>query len=236
MLRQGVPVLPEQPLLGWRRPYCAWSAVLAAVFFGREIWTTVLTVHKSWFSWGSFCICTPAWRLTFVISAGVALMVGCPATVIWCFSRSRCHPKSLNYNAPDGAWGVGDYVLFLQTWAVTILVVVLLGIVIWLDLTVTGSGFSPPYLLPIGVLAGSALWIGARLIWNAIQIRLQYRSQLRELGKTWTEIQEKRPPADPTINFLGEHWWKLPATVVGALTALWAITNWLLTSKLAGPR
>jgi len=34
-----------------------------------------------------------------------------------------------------------------------------------------------------------------------------------------------RPP-DPTISFIGENWWKLPATLGAIVLALWQILEW----------
>jgi hypothetical protein len=58
------------------------------------------------------------------------------------------------------------------------------------------------------LLAAIAAVVGCRLLWNGIGVRI--------------------------IGFLGDTWWKLPATIFGALTAMWALTQLLLRQGVFG--
>ena len=46
---------------------------------------------------------------------------------------------------------------------------------------------------------------------------------LAELGSSWAEVEALKPASDPTVPFIGENWWKLPATLGGLLLALWGV-------------
>jgi len=234
MLVHGTHSVGAKSLTNWGVPFVAWSTLFFVIFVVREILTSVLPIEKSWFGWASFCICSEAWFLNLIILAGVGLVIGHPATLIWCFSQQSCLPAKLDLDAPDGSCGVGDYVLFVQTWALSILIFLLLGIIGWIDLTFSTEHFSAAYALPPAMLTLAALVVASRLTWNAVCIRLQYQRLVRSLAPTWSQIQKNKPVADPTNSFLGDQWWKLPATIIGALTALWAVANWLLTTKLFG--
>jgi hypothetical protein len=61
-----------------------------------------------------------------------------------------------------------------------------------------------------------------RTIWRAVSIKILYWSSVEKLDKKWKEIKEDIPP-DPTISFLGENWWSLPASLTGVFAALWVL-------------
>lgn len=219
-------------LTNWRRPYWLFVVLPLVVNEGREIKTSVLDIDKSWFGWSSFCVCPVAWLLLGVMALGVFMVVAYPASIMWCLSKSSRCPSKLDVNANDGAWGVGSYVLFLQTWSIVILVFLLFPAVIWLRIVGNGGRLSLAYLATGSVLFFLAFVLEGRLIWNAIRVRLLYYEQLRRMGSTWSEIQAQDPPGDPTTAFLGEKWWSLPATIFGALAVLWALVQWSGASAL----
>jgi len=132
----------------------------------------------------------------------------------------------MDVNAKDGAWGVGGYVLFLQTWSIVILVFLLLPTVLWLKIVGNSGRLSLAYLATGTVLFLLAFVLEGRLIWNAIRIRLHYHEEVKKLGTTWSSIQAQDPPGDPTKSLLGEQWWNLPATIFGTLAVLWALVQW----------
>ena len=76
-------------------------------------------------------------------------------------------------------------------------------------------------LIGSGSLAVSLVCI-ARLIRNAVQMRLCYQEM----------TFEGEAPPDPTANFLGEHWWSLPASLTASLAAIWAVMEWAKVSTL----
>ena len=56
---------------------------------------------------------------------------------------------------------------------------------------------------------------------GTLEVRGMYHRKLKTPGASWQEIQARKPPPDPTIIFLGEHWWKLPSIALAVLAALW---------------
>jgi hypothetical protein len=65
------------------------------------------------------------------------------------------------------------------------------------------------------VVAGQILvgWLAVRLVLNAIALRERYRTAIGRLAGTWKDVQALKPAGDPTVAFIGENWWKLPATL-----------------------
>lgn len=210
----------------WLLPYWFWVALIFGTHLSREVLTSILqTTDKSWFAWSSFCVSSGSWTLMLVPALGVAMVVAYPATILWHFSRASNPPLRLNKNDKDGQWGVGSYVLFLQTWAILSLAFVLLPGALWLRGFLNDPRFSGVYVLPGSILFVAILVISGRMILRAISIRRSYQIELGKLGETWQEIQDQKPPPDPTINFLGEHWWKLPSLIVGMFALLWLIVQ-----------
>jgi len=41
-----------------------------------------------------------------------------------------------------------------------------------------------------------------------------------------------KPAPDPTIPFIGENWWKLPATAGALLVAIWQVLEWSGASRV----
>jgi hypothetical protein len=215
--RTGKPV-------SWHKLY--WTAV--GIIFGahvaREIFTSIIqTKSKTWFAWSSFCISSEAWALMLVAAFGVAMVVAYPLTMLWHFGSDSMRPVTLDPTNKDGRWGVGGYLLFLQTWATLSLVFSVLPVALWLRSVRNDARISRTYLLTSTVLFVSGLVISGRMVRNAIAIRTTYQTQVSEMGATWQQIQEKKLPPDPTINFLGEHWWKLPTVILGMFAFLWLI-------------
>jgi len=217
-----------EKLADWKRPF--WILVLT--FFAlqevREVISSVLAVDKNWFSWSSFCISTQAWGVGQILAFGTYLVIGYPICIIWCLSRGRYRPD-LNPDAPDGAWGAGDYILFAQTWSVLGFILILAPILLWFGLVI---GYAPiVYLLsPAGVLI-VAVAVAARFLRHAIKIRLSYQQTLRSLG-SWSKIKALGLPPDPTVGFLGAQWWNLPATILATVATFWALIQWTSLGEL----
>jgi hypothetical protein len=221
----------------WRTAYWVFTGLGAGSIILREIVTSALAGgDKIWFGWMSFCICPGAWFSMWLTFIGLGMVVAYPSCIIWCFSRTDRRPATLDAQATDGCWGVGNYVLFLQTWSLAIFIFVITGSVLYIDISATAGRFAIAYAAPPMLLAVCAAVVGSRLVWNGIGIRLSYQNQLESLGRKWPDIQAQKPPPDPTIGFLGDNWWKLPATIFAALTALWTLTQLLLQQGIFGSR
>jgi hypothetical protein len=211
----------EKELANWIRPYWFWVLLLFTGSVIREVFSSVLIREKTWFGWVSFCVCKEAWFLLWIMYFGLTMTVAYPACIAWCLGRSTYRPRKLDFDAPDGAWGVGDYVQFLQTWSGLIILAVIVPSVLLFGLLLAGH-FSWIYVFPsIGLLLGGFV-VAGRLIWNAVEIHRMYVKTLGTLGTTWSGIQQKKPPPDPTADLFGKYWWQIPP-IVGALEIGYAI-------------
>jgi len=82
------------------------------------------------------------------------------------------------------------------------------------------------YLAPVAAaLVLTALLVG-RLVTNAIRLRAAYHKAIAATATTWDPDEARKWPPDPTIPFIGENWWKLPATFAAIAFALWQILEW----------
>jgi len=227
----------DQPLFPSKRYWC-WVALVFIPHASREVGTSILAIEKSWFAWSSFCISPAAWTLMQVAALGVSMIIAYPAAVLWESGNYRGRRIVLDVGHIDGQWGVGAYVLFLQTWTLLCLFSLVLPTAVWLRLLRTGNRMSGAYLVITVVLFASALSICGRMLASAVAIRRLFAAQLAKLGATWQQIQACKPPPDPTIPFLGEHWWKLPAIVFGIGAASWSVLEMFgvadYLTKLAG--
>lgn len=213
-----------EDLVDWRQPF--WVSVLAGfvLYEIREILTSVVAMNKPWFAWNSFCLSTHAWLMGQIMALGAYIAIAYPACITWCLSRRMYRPK-LTLDAPDGAWGVGDYVLFAQTWSLLIFIFLLVPTLLWTKSKLAIPSFPLLYLLPsFGLLVGAGIMAG-RFVWQAIQLRLMYQQELQSLG-SWSKIQTVSPPPDPTSGFLGAQWWSLPAAILATIATFWVAIDW----------
>jgi len=72
-------------------------------------------------------------------------------------------------------------------------------------------------------------FIIGRGIRNGYTIRDKYLVQVELKRKEAREANMEQPSLqeDPMADFLGKTWWTLPATVVGAVVAIWKVLEWL---------
>ena len=223
-------------IVKWKTTYTVFSILGASSIILTQVVTSVFSIHGPiWFGWMSFCISPWAWFSMWLSFIGLGMAVAYPSTIIWCYSRSCMRPKSLDFQSPYGSCGVGSYVLFLQTWSVLIFIFVILGSVVYIDIDSIAGRFSFWYAVPPALLMACAFLVGSRLVWNGVCIRLEYQKQLISLGRT-RDIQALKLPPDPTIGFLGDNWWKLPATIIGAFTVMWTIAQILLRHDIFSSR
>jgi hypothetical protein len=210
----------------WKAGYLIFAGLGAGSIIVQEIRTSVLAHgDKIWFGWMSFCISPGAWLSMWLTYIGLGMAVAYPLCIIWSYSRAKRKPKSLDAQDPDGSWGVGKYVLFLQTWALVTFIFAITVTVIYMGVSATAGRVSVGSSLPAALLVACAVAVGWRLVWSGIGIRLEYLRQLKLAGRTWSELQAQKLAPDPTTGFLGDSWWKLPTTVLGALTAIWAVAQ-----------
>jgi hypothetical protein len=227
----------KQPLFPLSSYWC-WVAVVFLTHTFREVCTSIVEIDKTWFAWSSFCVSPFAWVLLQLTAFGVSMTIAYPAAVLWELGNHRRRDIVLDVGHIDGQWGVGAYVLFLHTWTLLCLFSLALPTAVWLRLLLTDHRMSKAYLAITAVLFMSALLICGRMVASAVAVRRRFAAQLVKLGTTWQQIQDRKPPPDPTIPFLGEHWWKLPAIIFGVGAALWSVLELFgvadYLAKLAG--
>jgi hypothetical protein len=209
----------------WRLPYWAIVTTIFIVHGAREVFTSVFTRDKSWLVWCSFCVSTWAWAFMLVTALGFAMVTAYPATILWHFGRDTNRPEKLNSADKDGQWGVGRYVSFLQAWSNLSLALFALPASLWLRAYRDDLHLQLPYLLTGAALFAAVLIVIGRFIRNAIKLRQAYKKKVLEAGKDWHQIQEAKLPPDPTIDFIGENWWKLPAVISSIFALSWLIAT-----------
>jgi hypothetical protein len=202
--------------------------ILIAVFMIlAEISSSVLASQKTSFGWDSFCVTPGAFILKCLAFISYGLVAATPFTMLWCLSRKIYIPEP-NPDAPDRKFGAERYVEFIQTWTLwLILAPSTLGI-LWLRyIGKSAINFAHAYLLH-GLGVGLIIVIIiVKLIRNAIMLRFSCSEIM--LKREYNGID--RLPKDPTIDFLGTEWWKLPATIGVSLAAIWAILEGLGITK-----
>ena len=107
-----------------------------------------------------------------------------------------------------------------QKWTLIGLFAAITPIVFWLRaITKSHADFEVAYLLsPLSSLA-IVSFIVIRGIRRIYQLRIRYRESCTERmkGKWSAEALHEFPP-DPTLEFLGDKWWKLPAAVTAVVS------------------
>ena len=220
--------ISQNKMSNWMLPHVIFGLLIAIFMTLAEISTSVLAQEKTWFGWDSFCVTPSAFIIKCIAFISFGLVAATPFTMLWCVSRRKYIPPP-KPSAQDGKFGAGRYVEFLQTWTLwLILAPATLGI-FWVRYVVEMEPrFSSARLLHgIGVGVIITL-IVVKLIRNAIILRFRCYEALSD--KEYKEGDKQ--PTDPTINFLGTEWWKLPATISVALASIWALLEWLGIAKI----
>lgn len=155
------------------------------------------------------------------------MIVAIPLTSLWMYSSFEYRPvDSVDLDDPDGQCRVGDYLLFAQTWTVVpvVSVTVLAGYMVryW----VNELRVSIAYMTEVVAVALILGAVSIRFVRAATDIRRTYNKKLRSRGETWAEISATKAAPDPTIRFIGEHWWRLPAVILGFLGVLSGLLAW----------
>lgn len=223
----------------WIKPYLLIAGVLIFCTLVEQVWVSVLDPQKSWFGWCSFCVSPWGFvliRLTYAMDQFAITYV---FTVIYLLTDEQYVPP-IELDNPDGRCGVGKYVYLFQKWTFIGLVVAIIPIVWWLrEITVSPAWFEKAYLItPVSSL-GVIAYLVSRVIRRAYLLRRKYQEACtNKMGSSWSAQKAKNLPPDPTREFLGDKWWKLPAVVTAVITAALAalkvlgITNILVNQLL----
>jgi hypothetical protein len=192
-----------------------------------EFLTSVLATEKTAFGWDSFCVTPDAFIVKELALISFGFVAAAPFTMLWCLSRINYIPKP-DPDARDGKFGGGRYVEFLQTWTWwLILAPSTLGI-LWIQFIGKKEIFLYPARLLHGLGVGFiVIIIILKMIRNAIILRFRCYETLLTIKYDNIDMI----PKDPTIDFLGTNWWKLPATVSVSLVSIWAILEWFGIAK-----
>ena len=192
----------------------------------------IATAHKLSIGLDSHVVSPRAWALTLVSMIGVVAMFSIPVTLLWLLGSPDFAPKNVDPRAPDGECGVGPYVSFLHTWTILAFAFGVIPAILWIRYMSAGAQFTLAYLVPVAGGLAILSAVAGRLIYNATLIRKQYRAAVADLAKTWRDVLDAKPAPDPTIAFIGESWWKLPATVGALLLAIWQVLEWTGAARI----
>lgn len=212
----------------WKHIFFYFTLSLFLMNTSLSIITSILESDKQWIVPSSFFVSRDAWYWERFSVLGLCLIEAIPLTQLWCYTRKEFIPKiSLtNLSGDDGKFAIEKYILFLQVCTITIFIVLSLITVILLKWSSSQQdSFDNYYLIGVIFISISLLFLIIRLIKNAILMRLQYQNSLSELSESPEEFQKAKILPDPTIEFIGESWWKLPVNFISILTAIWAVFN-----------
>ncbi|HEX7837505.1 MAG TPA: hypothetical protein VF469_08590 [Kofleriaceae bacterium] len=206
-----------------------------AIFTAIGIATVVATAYiggvavdrKLWIGGDSKIVSEAAWLCTYGSMIGIVVMFAAPVTLLWQLGRRAFVPEQITPVASDGECGVGAYVAFLHIWTILVFAIAIVPGILWIRFANAGqASFQPGYLIPVAVALALAAAVVARFVANASVLRARYRKAIGTLGETWADVEGKKLAPDPTIAFIGENWWRLPATLGTMLLALWQILEW----------
>jgi hypothetical protein len=65
------------------------------------------------------------------------------------------------------------------------------------------------------------------MVRKAYQIRYRYYEARHQAGATWKEVEDAKLAPDPTLDFLGDKWWRVPAAVLLAAAVAWKGLEWI---------
>jgi len=227
-----VPSLSSNLLVS-RKTYWVIVGTIFGAMVLREVITSVLAIEKSWYIFFSFCVSTGAWIASLVLRFGLAMLIAMPLALLWLYSASdRCPKSSIYLDANDGQCGVGEYMLFVQAWAVLPVIAVIMVNGLIFQFFVDELRISLAYMIESTVLMVLFIIVAIRFVLRAKDIRETYKSILRRRGTKWLDIVATMPAPDPTMKFIGEHWWRLPAVVFGFIGVLWGLLEWFGLARL----
>lgn len=226
LLRSGKQIIGEhhvQIMTRWRSVQYAILA-FSVVITVATLCLTIDPSHKISIGSDSWVVRPLTWGSTLLSMIGNDMIFSVPATLLWLLGARDFAPTQVQPLASDGQCGVGDYVSFLHVWTILAFAVGLVPTVLWIrHMSAPDTPFVFAYLVPI--IAGQLViaTLAARLVYNAILLRGLYRAAIQRIATTWAEIERVKPAPDPTIPFVGENWWRLPATLGALLLVIWQV-------------
>jgi hypothetical protein len=235
LLRSGKQIIRErhaQIMTRWR-PVQRAILVFGVVVTVMTLCLSIDPSHKISIGSDSWVVWPWTWGSTLLSMIGIVAIFSVPATLLWLLGARDFVPTPVQPLASDGQCGVGDYVSFLHIWTILAFALGLAPTVLWIrHMSAPGASFVFAYLIP--VIAGQLLIaiLAARLVYNATVLRGRYRDAIQRIASTWAEIEAVKPAPDPTIPFIGENWWKLPATLGALLLAIWQVLEWTGASRV----
>lgn len=205
----------------WIKPYLLIAGVLIVCTLVEQIFVSILATDKPWFGWDSFCVSPTIFILMRLTYAADQFAITYVLTVFYLLADKKYMPKEVELDNPDGHCGVGRYVHLFQKWTFIGLVAAFIPIVWWLHvITTSPASFEKGYL----ITPASSLTVVAYLVFRGVRkaylLRRKYQEACtKKMGTSWSAQKAKNLPPDPTREFIGEKWWKLPAVVTAAITA-----------------
>ena len=215
-------ISPEVVLTDWKLPYWSFFLILYLCQTGVVCYTSILNEEKFWIGASSFFVSWGAWCFERVAVFGLTMIMAIPTTQLWCYLRKKLIPEisPVWLRRPVADFAVGKYVIFLQTWTLIIFgsfSIITISTVRWA--ASHQVQFEKAYLLDTIVGVGLASLMVGKMIQNAIELRRRYQDSLSKNFKSWSTLRDAAVPSDPTRDFIGESWWKLPANFRGSANA-----------------
>lgn len=219
----------------WITAYLCFMFLMSASLFATCIMTGIISEDNTWIGPKSFFVCPGAWTAERVAHTGLVMIVAVPMTRLWRLTRRELMPviSSESLADPEGKCGVGGYVNFLGVWTNLIFITFALITVIGLRSAIHAQHkFDSIYLIP--TLTGFAInvFFAIRMIRNGLLLRERYKAVVKASFPTLQEKEASRIAGDPTIDYIGEKWWKIPVTLAGIVGSAWAILQWAGISKV----
>ena len=217
----------------WKKPYFSIAGFLIGFTLIEQILASVMIVEKSWFSWDSFCISVPAFILMRLSYAANQFAIAYALTIIYLISDTYYVPK-VRLFSPDGKCGVAKYVSFVQRWTIIGMTAAFIPMIFWLrHLLESQMEFKYIYLLTILSSLAVVFFLVLRGIRCGYELRNKYeKAKESEMGLSWSSELETKIPEDPTHEFIGDKWWKLPAAVSVVIGSAWLLIRYLGIERL----
>jgi hypothetical protein len=162
-------------------------------------------------------------------------MLAIPLTRLWRLTRRELIPSitPVGLYDPIGQCGVGNYVNFLDLWTnisfIFFALITFIGLKPAIYAQVT---FDDIYLLPVLVSFIITIAFAVRMIINGVRLRENYLLIIQKSFKTLQDKEKDKIGSDPTINFIGDRWWKIPVTLITMMGTAWIIFKWSGISAL----
>jgi hypothetical protein len=231
----------RKPEKRWAVVYGICGTALFSCHLLEQVFTSVVPEDKQYFEWESYCISHWRFLLMRVAMLGTSFAQAYMVAVFAGLFHPQYIPE-LDLSDSDRAWGLRQYIDFLKKWSFVVLAAAVLIFVPYLKCLVwiQTKDFNAWYLLtPLSYL-GAAGWLIGRAIFTAYQVRRQYYEARRKndderaTQTSDSRIPEKTTdlPPDPTLGFLGENPWQLPAGIVAVLFGAWIVIEQLGLSSI----